>query len=389
MPNLLRNKYSAAARAKRIRNISASPRQVLLLGGGHAHVEVLRRFRMAPVRGAGITLISPHQHATYSGMLPGWVAGHYKRAECCIDLAALCGPGIRLHGSAARHIDAARKRVLCEDGSEHSYDLLSVDVGSVSALDGIVGAGEAGVRVKPMEFGHVEDLAGRMARGEARRIVIVGGGAAGVELCLALRHRTGRGKVHPEFHLVIASNTMLEGHNLIARMLVRRSLAQVRVHLGKQVVRATERSLHFLGGGTLEFDALIWATGAAAPAWLATSGLMLDARGFILVDEHLQSVSHASVFAAGDVASMRHHTIPKSGVYAVRQGPLLAENLRRALHGQTLQRYTPQARALALISTGPRHAIAAWGPLAWSGAWVWRWKDAIDRRFVERYREPR
>jgi pyridine nucleotide-disulfide oxidoreductase family protein len=344
---------------------------------------------MAPVRNAGITLISPHQHTAYSGMLPGWVAGHYEHEECHIDLAALCGSGIPFHTSAACHIDAARKRVLCEDGSEHSYDLLSVDVGSVSALGGIGGASEAGIRVKPMDFHRVEDLVGRAARGEIKRIVIVGGGAAGVELCLALRHRTGQGNATPEFHLVSSSNTPLDGHSFMAKRIIRNSLAPVQLHLGKHVMRATKDCLFFRDGTKLEFDALVWATGAAAPAWLATSELALDGRGFILVDEHLQSVSHAGVFAAGDAASMREQPCPKSGVYAVRQGPVLAENLWRALQGQPLRIYTPQSRALALISTGPRHAVAAWGPLALSGAWVWRWKDAIDRRFVEQYREPR
>jgi selenide,water dikinase len=262
-------------------------------------------------------------------------------------------------------------------------------VGSVSALDAIRGASEVGLRVKPVDsfLRQIERLAHRADSAEVRRIVVVGGGAAGVELCLALRHRIGRGNTDPDFHLVSSSIRVLDGHNFIARTLIRTSLAPVKVHLNKHVTRAEEGCLHFRDGTTLEFDALIWATGAAAPSWLAATGLALDTRGFILVDERLRSVSHDGVFAAGDVASMRDCAYPKSGVYAVRQGPPLAENLRRALQGQPLLRYVPQRRTLALVSTGPRHAVASWGTLAWSGAWVWRWKDAIDRRFMDRYRQ--
>jgi selenide,water dikinase len=127
-------------------------------------------------------------------------------------------------------------------------------------------------------------------------------------------------------------------------------------------------------------------TGAAAPAWPRASGLQTDAAGFIAVDTHLQSLSHPGVFAAGDIASMQDTPRPKSGVYAVRQGPPLTENLRRALRGEPLVEYHPQARALALISAGDRYAVASYGPFALSGAWVWRWKDRIDSAFMQRYR---
>ncbi len=343
---------------------------------------------MTPMPNAEVTLMSPQQHTAYSGMLPGWVAGHYRREECHIDLSALCGSSIRFCMTSARHADTMRKRVLSEDGSEHSYDLLSVDVGSASAIDDILGAGEMGIRVKPVDsfLQQVERLAERAARGEVGRIAVVGGGAAGVELCLALRHRIGQKQSSTEFHLVSSLNRALDGHNFIARTLIRTGLAQVRVHLNKHVTSIAGGRLHFRDGTALDAGVVIWATGAAAPSWLLPSGLALDPRGFILVDEHLRSVTHHEVFAAGDVASMQGRVYPKSGVYAVRQGPPLAENLRRTLQGQPLLRYSPQRRTLALISTGPRHAIASWGALAWSGAWVWDWKDAIDRRFMARYR---
>ncbi len=368
-----------------------SIKRIVLLGGGHAHVEVLRRFRMESPSNTHITLISPQRHTAYSGMMPGLVAGHYHWDECHIDLIALCGQGIRFQMTAARHIDPLRKSVLCDDGVAYPYDLLSIDVGSTSAVESIAGARQIGIPVRPVDlFLHeVERLVGRTVNDSVKTVAIVGGGAAGVELCLALRHRVGAGNPSIEFHLVSSLRRVLDGHNFVARACMRAQLRRncVQVHLNKDVTSVEEDHLHLRDGTTLKFDAVVWATGAAAPAWLRASGLSLDARGFILTDEHLRSVSHPDVFAAGDVGSMRARAYPKSGVYAVRQGPPLAENLRRASLDQTLVRYIPQRRALALISTGARHAIASWGILAWSGKWVWRWKDSIDRKFMSRYRD--
>jgi selenide,water dikinase len=154
---------------------------------------------------------------------------------------------------------------------------------------------------------------------------------------------------------------------------------------GSRVTAIGDGQARLADGRSLPADYGIWATGAVAPDWLRESGLRTDEHGFVLVNEQLQSLSHADVFAAGDVASMAEHPRPKSGVYAVRQGPPLAENLRRALRGTKLEPYFPQPVVLALISTGDRYAVASWGAFAWEGAWVWRWKDRIDRRFMHKY----
>ena len=163
-------------------------------------------------------------------------------------------------------------------------------------------------------------------------------------------------------------------------------ICRITVRLDTAVERVSPGILFLRGGDRLAFDEVVWVTGAAAPAWPRASGLQTDAAGFIAIDKHLQSLSHPGVFAAGDIASMMDAPRPKSGVYAVRQGPPLAENLRRALRGETLLDYHPQPRALALISAGDRYAVASYGPFALSGAWVWRWKNRIDTAFMQRYR---
>jgi selenide,water dikinase len=160
----------------------------------------------------------------------------------------------------------------------------------------------------------------------------------------------------------------------------------VRVQTGRAVVAAEPRGLRLADGGSVTADAIVWTVGAAPPPWIAQSGLTTDPRGFVAIDQHLRSLSHPEVFAAGDSATLLAAPTPKSGVYAVRQGPLLALNLRRALAGEPLAQFRPQHRTLALISAGGRYAVASYGPLALEGSWVWRWKDWIDRRFMARYR---
>jgi selenide,water dikinase len=219
---------------------------------------------------------------------------------------------------------------------------------------------------------------------------VVGGGAAGVEMLLAMRHALelvpGPGRV--EWHLFTDAGELLPAHAPAVRARFAALLARrgVIVHRATPVAAVDSGGVQAAAGARLAVDATIWATGAAAPEWLRGTGLALDAAGFVAVDATLQSTSHAGVFAAGDVASMVGTPRPKSGVYAVRQGPPLARNLVAAASGAPLASYAPQADALALITTGERCAVATRGALTVEGRWVWRWKDWIDRRFMARYR---
>jgi selenide,water dikinase len=190
------------------------------------------------------------------------------------------------------------------------------------------------------------------------------------------------------FSLVTMTDTIMPDHCTGVRKRLERTLAQraITVHVRSRVVRQEGDGVLLESGVRLQADCIFSALGAQPSAWLAQAGLKTDAAGFVLVGETLQSLSHPEVFAVGDIASMAQHPRPKSGVYAVRQGPPLADNLRRLVSGQVLEPYLPQPIALNLISTGDKYAVASWGALAWEGAWVWRWKDRIDRRFMRRYR---
>lgn len=370
-------------------------KQVLLLGGGHAHVEVIRRFALAPLRGASVTLLTPDRHTPYSGMLPGFIAGHYRFEECHIDLEPLCaGAGIRLHRGEASRLDPEAGVVVCSDGRELRYDLLSLDSGSTPDVRAIPGALEHGVRVKPVSelLAAWEKVQAALHRGEALSLVVVGGGAGGVELAAAIQFRSRKEAWSGPLSLVVVADTdsLLPEHPARAQRIFERVFRQRGIDLRRKtrVTRVTPHSVECDDGTSLKSDCAIVATGASAPEWIKTSGLSADDRGFASVDDCLQTLSHPNVFAVGDVASMINAPRPKMGVYAVRQGPILEENLRRYLQGDALRRYVPQKRALALISTGDKHAVGSWNGIAVEGDWVWRWKDAIDRRFMATYRPP-
>jgi pyridine nucleotide-disulfide oxidoreductase family protein len=365
-----------------------SRRQILLIGGGHAHVEVLRRFAISPDPGVSLTLVSPYAAMGYSGMVPGLVAGHYRLAETQVQLAPLAdSANARFIVDRVVALDLASRKARLDAGRHVDFDLASLDVGSTPDTS-VPGATEYALAVKPLErfLAESSQLLEQIATGAVRKVAVVGGGAGGVEVLLAMQHRTrsaSRG-TSPEFALISDRPRLLSAavRKRLARALTRRGVG---LHLGHPAVAVEPGGVRIAGNQFVAADRVVWAISAAAAPWLAASGLACDARGFVLLDDCLRSTSHDFVFAAGDCATQQAHPRPKSGVYAVRQGPPLAENLRLAASDQPLRPYVPQRQALALISTGDKHAIASWGPFAIEGDWVWRWKDRIDRRFMARY----
>lgn len=378
--------------------LTGSPptRDLVLVGGGHAHVEVLRRFGMRPEPRTRVTLISAEVHTPYSGMLPGLIAGHYTAAEAHIDLAPLARfAGARLYHDEVTGIDLTARAVLCRQRPPVSFDVLSIDTGSAPDT-GVAGAADYAIPVKPVSsFNHrfAQLLDDVRRRPGARRIGVVGAGAGGAELVMAVRHRLraelGDAAAAIEFHLVGAGDDILPTHAEGVRRRYRRALEQagIVVTTGFSVARVTANAIESSSGAHIVLDDVLWTTSAAAPAWPRAAGLATDDAGFIRVADTLEAVAWPGIFAAGDVAVVDRHPRPRSGVFAVRQGPPLSDNLRRSLRGEPLRPFVPQKKFLSLISTGGRHAIASRGAFAVGGAWVWRWKDRIDRRFMARYRD--
>jgi selenide,water dikinase len=377
------------AAAAAARPAAGVPPALVLAGGGHSHVEVLRRFANSPPPAVRLTLVSPGRYTPYSGMLPGLIAGIYRFEDTHIDLALLARrAGAEFIEAAVARLDTARRVLELDTGRTLAYDTLSVNTGSHPDLSRIPGARAHGIPVKPVD-GFLRAWEALRRRDGKLRVCVVGAGAAGVEVTLAMQYALGGKNGRGEFCLVSDMPQVLPSHSPAARRAVERILRErgIELRTGRAVAAAEAGRLRLAGGGFIAADAVIWTVGAAPPPWIAQSELTTDARGFVAVDSSLRSLSHPDVFAAGDSATLLAAPTPKSGVYAVRQGPLLALNLRRALAGEALAQFRAQRRALALISAGGRHAVASYGRLALEGYWVWRWKDSIDRRFMARYRE--
>jgi selenide, water dikinase len=362
-------------------------RDIVLIGGGHSHVVVLRAFAMKPIAGVRLTVICTDTDTPYSGMLPGYVAGHYTYDEVHIDLGRLCAfAGARFIKAEVTGIDRIAKKVLCKGRPAVDFDVLSINIGSSPQTKNVLGASEYAVPVKPIAQFNERWLA-LLARYSANpasglNIAVVGGGAGGVELLLAMQHRMPRAA----FSLFTDAAAILPTHNTSVQRRFAQVLAErdVQVHLNSPVTKLNAGQLHSKDQ-TFSFDDIMWVTQAGGAPWLADTGLTLNSRGFIEVNDCLQTTSDASIFAAGDIANMVNFRLEKAGVFAVRQGMPLAENLRRTVLGKTLKPYRPQRKWLALISTGDKLAVASRGVLSFSGAWVWRWKNWIDQRFMRKF----
>jgi pyridine nucleotide-disulfide oxidoreductase family protein len=349
-------------------------RRLVLVGAGHAHVEVLRRLAESPLRDAAVTVVTRVPSAAYSGMLPGVVAGHYPPDAHLMPVAPLAARA----GAACLHAEAVglepdRRELRLAGGASLAYDLLSLDIGSGPDTGGAP-PGAPVLPVKPLETFLPALEAAEAAWSGGARIAVVGGGVAGTEIALALRHRYARGGRDVTVTLIEKGPVIVPGLPAMAR----RRLEQACDEHGVAIRTGTTEAQ--------DCDLALWTTGAAAPRWLGETGLALDARGFVRVDRFLRSVSHADVFAAGDVAALEGSPRPKAGVFPVRQGPVLVENLRRRLEQRPLRPYRPQKSWLILAATGPQHAVGTRNGVTVAGRWVWRLKDRIDRAFVARYR---
>jgi len=375
-------------------------RDIVLVGGGHSHVGVLRTFGMRPLPGVRVTLICTDTDTPYSGMLPGYIAGHYDYDDVHIDLRRLAQwAGARYYRDEVVGLDRTQRKVLCRSRPAIPYDVASLNIGSTPDLSGVPGASEHAVPVKPIRRFNERWLAllDRVVREPTpTTIAIVGAGAAGVETCLAMQYRLrdelrriGRNPDELRFHLFSADPTILPTHNVAVRRAFDRILVErgVAVHLGAEVTEVEASCVRTGAGEVVAFDEILWVTQAGGAPWLRGTGLALDDRGFVRVRDTLQTETDPFVFAAGDCASLSGAPLEKAGVFAVRMGKPLAENLRRALLGRPPVRYRPQRKWLALITSGDRHAVVSRGALYLRGDWVWRWKDDIDRKFMRRFRE--
>jgi len=373
-------------------------KRLVLVGGGHAHALVLDALRKRPEAGVSVTLVSPARASPYSGMLPGHIAGLYTREAMHIDVARLTAQtGGRFVGEAAVRIDPDARVVTTDAGTAVPYDILSLDIGITPDLSGIEGAQAHAIAVKPI--GDLLEKTDRLvaaarAPGGPRDVVVVGGGAAGLCLAFALARRLRQeargdeaGGAGGDFRFtLVTAHALLPDLNGRARRLARARLAETRIGLveNDRVAAVAPDAVTLASGRAIAADATLVAVGAGAPGLIAASGLPVDAHGFLAVRPTLQAVGRDEIFGAGDCATSVTDPRPKAGVFAVRQGPALVENLRRFARAEPLAPFQPQTDWLVLMSTADGRAIAARGArLAIEGRAAWWLKDRIDRRFVE------
>lgn len=371
-----------------------SEHRLVLVGGGHTHVQVMRAFAERPEPCLRMTLVTDRLMTPYSGMLPGHVAGVYSFADMHIDLARLARvTDTTLVASSAIGIDKAGKTVRLESGETVSYDTLSLNIGITPDLSGITGAGQHGIAVKPISsfLAKVEGLLAAAARADGpRRIVIVGGGAAGVELAFALKTRTdGMKSTGQPFWIALATSSgLVPTLNQRVQTITRAALKRRSISIldGFRAAEVSPEGVRAQDGRFIKADAVLISTAARVSTWLAETGLPLAPDGAIFTTTAMQAIDDEAIFAVGDCGTVRDDPRAKAGVFAVRQGPALTANIRRRLRGEALQPHCPSRQFLTLLATSDGSAIAGRGDhLGIAGSWVWYWKDWIDRRFMRQF----
>ena len=361
-------------------------KDLVLIGGGHSHAIALRMWAMKPLEGVRITLITESSSTPYSGMLPGHIAGFYTHEECHINLRSLAQfAQVQLYIDTVVGLDLVNKQILCAHRPPVAFDVLSIDIGSTPANVNVPGAEQYAISAKPVanlltQWQQIIESAEKPLS-----LGIVGGGAGGVELALAMQ---GNLQNHVKIHLFHREAEIMPHYGGWVRRRLQAILRQkgINLHLQETVIEVQPNKISCESGLKVECDRIFWVTQASAPAWIKESGLATDSQGFVQVNDYLQAVSHPNIFAAGDIATMINYPRPKAGVFAVRQGKPLFNNLQKTLLAGRLQPYKPQKTYLSLIGTGDGKAIASWGNFGLGASpLLWNWKDKIDRQFMDRF----
>lgn len=363
-------------------------KKIILVGGGHAHVFVLDYLSKNALINVDVTLISPSVWQDYSGMLPGWMAGYYDLYDCRINVKALAlRANVTFIEDVVMAMRADESYVVLGSERRLSYDILSVDIGSETDLGSLAMVGSKLIPIKP--FDRFRDAWHRIVQASQDipnyKLAIVGGGAAGVELAFAARHRLLTHSPQSSVTLVAGRRGVLWGHSLAVRTRVINQLDKQGIQVISQ--RATGQAGRLLldDGYFVTADSIIAATSSSPAKWLKQSQVTLSEDGYIRVNSHHRSVSHMNIFAAGNVCSREDIDLERSGVHAVKAGPVLAHNIFASIEDKPLISYYPKQKSLYLLLCSNHRAIASWGRWSAEGQWVWRIKDWIDRGFIQKF----
>lgn len=368
---------------------------LVLVGGGHSHSIVLKLWSKNRVSGVKITLISNVKNTPYSGMLPEYISGFYSYEESHINLVRLAEvAGIELIIDEVINIDAEEKIVSCQWGLKIGFDVLSLDIGSTPEKSQIEGANLYGIPVKPIplflkKWHEVIDLAENNPD-EKMILTMVGGGASGIELALNIHSKlievlSQKNLIINIIHrgMRILSNHSLSLSKKLTKILEQR---QINIYLNQEVQSIESKKVTLFSGESIDSDYTFLVTQASAPFWLKNSSIETDPKGFIMVKNTLQSVNYSDIFASGDIAHIRGYPCAKAGVFAVKQGIPLYQNLCAYLKGKPLRLYYPQKNYLNIIGIGNKNAVASWGDIALESRLIWYWKQYLDQNFMRQFK---
>ncbi|MGH4124775.1 MAG: FAD-dependent oxidoreductase [Clostridium sp.] len=366
------------------------PKKLLLVGGGHAHVFLIKQFCLKNIPGLEVVLVTACQYQYYSGMAAGYVEGNYKGEEMSFDLKKMCQKsGVKYIEGRVTGIDAQNKCVKLGNQETVSFDVISLDTGSEMAGKKVEGVIEHACCVKPLEnlFKLRENFMDETF--EVRNVVIAGAGAAGIEIAFALKALADKMKRNVKITLVHSGNLILKGYHENVRDKTLRKLKKDKIKVLSQhkILVVLENNLSMEFGKQINFDFLVWAAGPASNPIYKDSGLTVDKAGYMVVNSYLQSVDYPFIFGAGDCISFSEFTyVKKVGVYAIREAPYLLNNILKFIKNEGLQEYIPQTDYLAIISAGNKKGIMQYKSMATMGSLSWKLKDFIDRGFMKKFK---
>ncbi|KEQ19469.1 FAD-dependent oxidoreductase [Endozoicomonas numazuensis] len=362
---------------------------VVLAGGGHTHALFLKKLQQAKVPPAHFILVSASRYTPYSGMLPGVISGQYTAEQSHIDLESLAKQSkCTFIKATLSNVDTDANELVFENGDRLHYDILSINTGSTQSR--VIEATDC-ISIKPIRpflSWLNQPLPEQIKRNDRFNLFIIGAGAAGVEVAMALHHRF---RCFPQLKVhIVTARGILAGHPVEVQKMAAEEIERkkIAIHNNFRVNAVKDNTLFSDQNESLHYDALILATPATPATWPSESQLATSPQGFIQVNPMLQSISHDNVFACGDIAELTHSRLAKSGVYAVRQAPALFRNINLMLEEKPLEPFCPQSRFLSLLSCAGDQAIASRGWFRARGRLVWLWKDWIDRRFMAQFPLP-
>lgn len=356
---------------------------IILVGGGHAHLYCLHQFNKELSLEWNVLLISSSDFQYYSGMFSGFSEGIYTLEDIRVNLKQLAkSSNVSFIQDTITKVDPFTKELLGSSGERYTYDIVSFDVGSQINIPEPFKSHS--LDIKP-NFHFAENI---VSFRESPHPVIVGGGASGVELALSILAWRNKYQLQPNVTLISSTCLLSQQAKSISRKIeLIANQKGLHFYTNESVMMVDEQNVVTNTGRKLLQSKVLWLTGPKAPEFFTESNLLHDRSGFLLVNDSLQSINHPDIFGAGDCVTINiYPSLTKNGVYAVRQGPVLWENIKRALSSNTLVSFMPQKRFLSILSTGEDEGLLSYGAMSFHGGMPWKLKQSIDHRFMNQYK---